>query len=267
MKGSRRGHTLVELVVGMAIMLIVCGAFAMLLRTLVTSTVAVSGGAQGEEQSRQALQRIEDLLSHANQIQVASSTFVQYIVDIDQSPNYDPNALGAGGIPNYRNPDRDGDANQLVAAADQWKVGYNLKDDDEDGDGKIDVEERIYLSGTDLWSDMSVDEAPWGGRYLKRIATDVSTFTLTYFGSKANSLGKNIDLNGDGIVTAAEIDAAVPPVGMGNADGALDTADEMLYVTSVRVRLGLDVNKDGKTDEEVETDVYPPMLPLKAESP
>ena len=51
---------------------------------------------------------------------------------------------------------------------------------------------------------------------------------------------------------------------MGNRDGQLNTKNERRYVTSIRLRLGSDKNQDGTTDYVVETDIYPPLLPLKS---
>jgi prepilin-type N-terminal cleavage/methylation domain-containing protein len=257
------GVTLVELMIGLAIMAAAVAGFSTLLRSIITATTGAQTKGEAQEETRQALSRIEGALIHANEIQVASATYVQFIADIDQSPDYDPNAdWDADGLPNYRDGDRDGDAGQLLPAASQWRAGYNLKDDDEDGDGQIDVRQRIYLSAGSVWLQTSRNGAAWGpGR---RLMAGVSTFTLTYWGNKANNLGRSIDLNGDGIISAAEMDLAGPPGGMGNQNGALDTKNERRYITTIRLTLGSDKNKDGKTDYVVETDVYPPLLPLKS---
>jgi len=219
---SRRGFTLVELVIGMAIMGIVCVAFASMLKYMMQSTTAVRVQGEASENSRQALSRIEEALVHANEIRVASSTFVEFVADVDQSPLYNPDGDTDGdGIPDFRDADRDADASLLVPATAQWTVGFNLKDDDEDGDGEVDVLRRLYLSGKELWLDANVNGAGWGGGLQRRVAADISTFTLAYFGNKGNALGSNIDLGddgavgtgdageNDGIITAREIENVV----------------------------------------------------------
>lgn len=259
---DRRGFTLAEAVLAAAVTGIIAVSFAAFLTHVMKTATKDVNQTQAQEQARLALAKIEENLLHANEIQVASATFVQYIVDIDQSPGYDRNGdLNGDGIPNYRDPDRDSDASSLLPAASQWKAGFNLKDDDEDGDGNIDVREQLYLKNGSLWFDMSVNEAPWGGQYLKKIGVRVSTLTFSYYGNKANSLGSDVDSDGDGVVTAAEIDA-----GAGNGNGALDTAFEMSYLTTVRVDIGIDYNSDGKTDYQTQTDVFPPLLPLKSQT-
>jgi len=258
MKRRARGYTLTELMVGMAIMAVACAAFAGFLAGIMKSNNAVVNESEAQEQARQAMMKMEEYMLHANQFVVATSTFAQYIVDIDQSPNYDPNAVGCSGLPNYLSADMACTANLLVGATAQWTVGYNLKNDDEDKDGKIDVEERIYYSNGGVWFDMSLDEAPWGGTYLKELATDVSTFTFTYWGDKALPVDKNIDFNNDGVISEQEMDQA------GNDDGSLDTPQELGYITYVRIDMG--VTMHGET-YDAETDVYPPLLPLKYDSP
>lgn len=263
MKNVQRGYTLSEMMVGMAIMGIVIGSFAGLLKSVMKATIKVNDQGQAQEEGREALMKLEEYLVHADQIQVASGTVVQYIVDLDQSPSYDKNTTDCNGTPYWRSGDRDCDANQLVSAANQWKIGYNLKDDDEDGDGNIDVMQRVYYSSATrtLWFDMSLNEAPWGGKYLKKIGTDISSFTFTYWGDKSVPLDKNLDDNGDGIIEASEMD------NHGNANGALNTAQELQDVTWIRINMTVDYNHDNKNTYAVETDVYPPLLPLKPQAP
>jgi len=274
---SQRGFTLPELMIGMGIMGVACVAFSSMLRYVMKTTTTVRVQGEAMEDSRQALMRLEEGLMHASEVRVASSTFVEFVVDIDQSPLYDRNGdLDGDGIPNYSDADRDGDSALLQPATVQWRAGFNLKDDDEDGDGQIDVVRRLYLLGKDLWEDTSLNEGAWGGAYGKRIATNVSTFTLTYFGNKANDLGRNIDLGNDGgtgtgdagendgIITATEIDMVPAPAGMGDRSGALDLVNERRYITTIRLYFGMDRNLDGNNDFTVETDVYPTLLPLKS---
>jgi type II secretory pathway pseudopilin PulG len=269
------GVTLVELMIGLAIMAAAVAGFSTLLRSIIMATTGAQTKGEAQEETRQALSRIEEVLVQANEVRVASATYVEFVADIDQSPLYDRSAdWDADGAANYRDGDRDGDAGQLLPAASQWRAGYNLKDDDENGDGQVDVRQRIYLSGGAVWLQTSLDGAVWGAG--RRLMTSVSTFTLSYFGNKANNLGKSIDRGGDGasgtgdpgendgIISAAEMDMVQPTAGMGNRNGALDTDNERRYITTIRLTLGSDKNKDGKTDYVVETDVYPPLLPLKS---
>jgi len=260
---GRPGVTLIELMIAMALLGLITVSFASFMRSLLKTGMTVKVQAQGMETVRQGLEYAGLELSHVNQIAISSATMVEFIADIDHSPSWNPNGDTDGdGIPNSRDPDTDGDAGTILPPATRWRAGCNLTDDDEDGDGKIDLKERLYFSSGALWQDMSVNEQVWGS-HVRKLLPDVSSFTFTYWGNKANQLGMNCDLNGDGIVSAAEIDACVPPGGAGNNNGRLDTAGELSYVTTIRMNLSVDVNHDGKNEYSLETDVYPPLLPLK----
>lgn len=274
---NRRGVTLVELMVGMAMMAVVVTAFAGLLRLTARSANAVQTKTAAQEQLRQALQRAELALLHANEVRVASSTFVEFVCDLDQSPDYRPDGDSDGdGVPDRRDGDRDDDAMLLLPSTAQWRAGFNLEDDDEDGDAQTDVVRRLYYSAGALWLDTSVNGSAWGGNRLTRLGVDVSTLTITYWGDKSNSLGQNLDRGADGnagtgdsgendgIISQAEMDMVPAAAGMGNRNGALDLANERRYITSVRVYIGVDRSKEAGTDYVVETDVYPPLMALKS---
>lgn len=258
---GRAGVTLVEMMVAMALTGLIAVAFAGFLKYALKTAAVENDLAQGSEAVRQGLEGIELTLVHANEVTVASATFVEFTADLDQSPGWDRNALDCNGTPLYRSADADCDAATITSPATAWRSGFNLTDDDDDGDGNVDVRERIWLSSRTVYKDMSVNGAPWGGRVTKVMA-NVSTFTFTYWGNKANQgLGSGLDMNGDGVIDAREMDCA--PGGGGNCNGALDLAVERRYITTIRVLVGSDVNRDGKTEYKLETDVYPPLLPLK----
>ncbi|MBI5623667.1 MAG: prepilin-type N-terminal cleavage/methylation domain-containing protein [Elusimicrobia bacterium] len=277
MNRRQAGVTLTELMLGMAIMGIMVAGFSSLLQFVIKTTTKAQTTGEAQELTRQGLMKVEEALVHANAIMAASPTLVEFVVDIDQSPVYDANAdWDADGIPNYRDGDRDSDANQLLPAASQWQTGFNLKDDDEDGDGQMDARRRIWLSSRTLYLDTSLNGGAWGGSRMRTLMVNVSTLNFTYWGNKANALGRNLDRGSDGlsstgdagendgIISAREMDMVAPVAGMGNLNGLLDTADERRYVTTVRLYLGADRNNDGTTDYAVETDVYPPLLPVKS---
>jgi prepilin-type N-terminal cleavage/methylation domain-containing protein len=258
--GGLRGATLTELMIAMALLGLIAVAFTGFLKYALKTTVHESSEAMGQESTRQGLEKLDLALVHANEITIASATMVEFITSIDQSPLWNPAALDPNGVPFERSADFDGDAAVIEPSSAAWRSGFNLTDDDSDGDGQIDVKQRLYFANGALWRDMSLNGEPWGGRVTKLLA-DVSTFTFTYWGSKANALGRNIDTNGDGIISASEMDCA--PASGGNCNGALDLQVERNFITSIRIDLSVDVNHDGKTDYSIETDVYPPLLPLK----
>jgi prepilin-type N-terminal cleavage/methylation domain-containing protein len=257
---GRRGTTLTELMIAMALLSLIAVAFAGFLKYALKTTVRENAEASGQEASRQGLAKLEFALVHANEVTLASATMVEFITSIDQSPAWNPAALDPNGVPFERSSDFDGDAAVIQPSSASWRSGFNLTDDDSDNDGEIDVKQRIYFSNGAVWRDMSLNGAPWGGRVTKLLA-DVSTFTFTYFGSKGNTLGRAIDTNGDGIISASEMDCAA--ASGGNCNGVLDLQIERNFITTIRVDFSVDTNHDGKTDYAIETDVYPPLLPLK----
>ena len=258
---GRRGVTLTEMMIATALLAVVAVGFTAFLKYVLRTAVVENNLAQGQESVRQGLSGLELALIHANQITIASGTLVEFVSDLDRSPNWNPNALDCAGTPQYRSADADCDSATIAAPANAWKSGFNLTDDDDDNDGNVDVKERLYLSSGTIYHDMSLNGAAWGGR-VSKLLTNVSTFTLTYWGNKANQgLGSNIDMNADGIIDAHDMDCA--PGGGGNCNGVLDLQAERNYITSIQIGVGVDVNRDGKTEYKVQTDVYPPLLPLK----
>jgi hypothetical protein len=105
--------------------------------------------------------------------------------------------------------------------------------------------------------------------------TNISTFSLVYYGSKQENLGRNIDLGNDGvaatadagendgIITQREIDWVQAATGHGNRSGMIDTANEKKYITTIYVKMAQDRNKDGQPDYTLDTQLAPPLLPIK----
>ena len=262
MTGSsgRRGVTLAEMMVAMALLGLIAISFTGFLKYVLKTTVRENSQVQGQEAVRIGLESMELALVHANQITIASATMVEFITDMDQSPTWNPAALDPNGVPFERSSDFNGSAAIIQPSSAAWRSGFNLTNDDNDGDGQIDVKQRIYLSSGAIWRDMSVNGAAWGGR-VSRLLAGVSTFTFTYWGNKANALGRSIDTNGDGVISSSEMDC--DPRSGGNCNVSLDLQVERNFITTIRINVGVDPNKDGKTDYSIETDVYPPLLPLK----
>jgi prepilin-type N-terminal cleavage/methylation domain-containing protein len=273
----RAGFTLTELLVYMAILCIAVAMFARFMtgfmRTAKTSEARMLGSAE----LRRALAGAENDLYEANEFLWVSRSSAVFVCDMLKNPGWDPDGDQDGdGVPNIKDADADGDAPLKFSLPrdQQRQAGYNLEDDDDDNDGRTDVRIRLYYvpAARTVWRGISVNEGPWTD---KTLAVDVSSFSLVYYGSKREDLGKGVDLGNDGaagtgdagesdgVIGEREMDWVQPPAGHGDRSGAVDTDDERRYVTSVAVYLETDQNKDGKVDAVLGTEVMPPLLPLK----
>ncbi len=273
---GKRGWTLTELVVTAAVLGIV---FLVIVKFFSLSTREVSGQQQKTDAFEKLRQvfftKIEPDLMEANEIVLAESQKIIFITDSNRMPQYDPDGdIDGDGISNIADPDDDNDSNLILPPTAQFRAGYDLKDDDEDGDGKIDMEVCYYLSGGILFRDFSYDGEGWGN-HIEELLDGITYLNFVYWGSKKEDLGKNIDLGndgiadtsdegeGDGLISAEEIDMVPPPTGHGNRDGSLDTKDELRYIVSVYVEIGYDKNGDGLEEARLKTELAPPLLVLK----
>lgn len=272
---KRRGVSLTELMVYVAVLSIAVALFSRFMTGFMRSAKGAENSMLGSAEIRRALSVMEGDLYEANEFIGVSRTSVTFVCDIVRAPGYAMDADRDGdGVPNIKDTDTDDDAQLKFSLPrdQQWRAGYNLEDDDEDGDGQPDMRVQIYYSSSAVYRAASVNGGAWQAESL---AARVSSFTFTFYGSKREDLGKNIDLGrdgaagtgdsgeGDGVISEREIDWVQPPVGHGNRSGAIDTADERKYVTSVGVYIEADHNGDGKADAWLATEIAPPLAPLK----
>lgn len=261
--GHRRAMSLVELMITVAILSIIAIPMTVFLTSVLKNVTLSSRKIEAQEKMRRFLTMAEPFIAEANEISSARSSSMTFIVDSNRMPAYQPYADADGdGVTNIMDPDDDGDAMLAltVPPTAQWRYGYDLKDDDENGDGLMDARMRLYRSGNNLIMDASWNEAPW-----TTLATldGVTAFNLVYYGSKLEDLGKNIDLDADGIITAYEMDWVLPASGHGNRSGAIDTPDELKYIVTIYLEIGLDGNGDGVEDFRLRAEYAPPLLTLK----
>ena len=271
----RRGFTLTEMIVYVAILGIAVALFSRFMTGFLKTAKSSESKMAGSADLRMALMKIESDLYEANEFTGVSKTSMTFVCDMLKNPAYGRDAdFDGDGVTNIKDTDSDNDAQlkfSLPREA-QWRAGYNLEDDDDDNDGGRDVRIQVYCSSGSLWRSSSVNEGPW---QAVKLAASISSFTFTFYGSKREDLGKNIDLGddgaaatgdageGDGIISEREIDWVQPPAGHGNRSGAVDTPDELKYLASVEVYMEADANRDTLTDAKLGTEVMPPLLPLK----
>ncbi|MDD2804899.1 MAG: hypothetical protein PHV33_05035 [Elusimicrobiales bacterium] len=273
----RAAFTLTELIVYVAILCVAVAMFVKFMTGFMKTAKTSESKMLGSAELRGAIIKAEADLYEANEFTAVSTSSATFICDMLRNPAWDRDADADGdGVPNIKDTDSDNDA-QLkfsLPGDQQWQAGYNLEDDDDDNDGNIDVQARIYYAATarELWHGIAVNGGAWQD---SRLAVGVSSFTFTFYGSKREDLGKNIDLGadgtastgdageGDGIISAREIDWVLPPTGHGNRSGSLDTEEERRYITAVALQMETDQNHDRTTDASLGTEILPPLLPLK----
>jgi Tfp pilus assembly protein FimT len=274
---ARRGVTLTELMIYTAVVSIALVAFSKYFFGFTKTAKRADNEMKGSFEMRLLLSRAENDLYEANQIESVTASSITFRCDAVKSPGYQLEGdLDADGIVNIKDTDDDNDASLKFSlpAAQQWQAGYDLEDDDDDNNGSPDVRISIYYAA----AEKKVYRALYlngGAPEVKALAVNVSSFSLTCYGSKREDLGRNIDLGQDGaagtgdageedgIISAREIDWTLSPVGHGNRNGRLDTAGELKYVTSVAVYAEADANADGLADSALGTEIMPPLLALK----
>lgn len=260
-----KGLTIIELMIYVAVLGIVTIPLTVFFTKSLKSIYDSQRKTESQEAVRVVLIEIEKDLAEANQIIASSATAVDFICDYTKHPNYNFYADTDGdSIVSIQDPDDDNDATLIQPATSQWKIGYDLEDDDDDNDSKIDVKIKFYWDSTTkkVYKDAAYNGEAWGN-HIEELAVNITSFTLTYLGAKRNDLGRYVDSNNDGIISASEIDSVLPPTGHGNNNGRLDTDNEMKYIASIGIYIEMDKNSDGVTDYKIETEILPPLLSLK----
>ncbi len=270
MKNHDGGFTLVEVLIAAGLSAILGLVMWRMLRTAAAATYQTDVRIRSDAELRGAMDRIETLLLNANAFTVATSTEVRFISDLNTAPDYAASLdFDGDGFPNSDDPDMDNDATLIQPPTAQWKIGYNLKDDDDDADNQIDMVWKIGLStragqpNKSVTVDYSKNGEPWGGHEQVLIPNVISTGVFNFYGSENEFLSPGAttyDTNNDGLVSVQEIDA---PANGGNGTGRIDNAAELKAIVTAALSIDVDANRDGKPDASMSTEIMPPMLYLK----
>lgn len=274
----RKGVSLVELMVYVAVMSIAIVGFARYFGGFFKGAKTAEHRIQASAELRSLFSQLSDGLYAANQFAGVSASSVTIICGAEEMPSFNPDGDSDGdGVPNIRDTDDDGDAAQRFSlpADQQWRVGYDLEDDDDDNDGRLDCLMSFYYVPAEraVYRSAVFNAGP---PQVKRLAVNISSFSFAAYGSKREDLGRNIDLGndgmpgtadageGDGSISAREIDWVRPAQGgHGNRSGAVDVAGELRYVTTLEIYAEVDYNSDGKPDAFLRRQISPPLVPLK----
>ena len=270
-----RGFTLTEVMITVAILAVVAVPLTVFFTSGARNVVASQNKAAAQEELRQAIAAIEPVFMESNEVLQISTSSIMLCLDSCAMDSYQMQGdFDGDGIANIQDPDDDDDAPSALTlpATAQWAVGYDLKDDDDDNDGKIDLRVSFYLSDRRLMKAVSVNEGPW---QTEAVIDGISYFAITPYGAKREDMGKNIDTGNDGvpntgdsgendgIITAREIDWTLPARGHGNRSGGIDTPRELKYICSLYIEIGVDKNSDGVEEYRLRTEIAPPLLTVK----
>jgi hypothetical protein len=267
---SRGGFTLAEALVAMAIFTVAVLPLVDYVMGTSRHAAREAGKLESNDALRRAMSEAERDFSDTNEVTVSSETFISFRMDSSRAPGYNRNAASPADAALSRelNPDDDGDMDTLEPPAQVFRrTGDDLHDDDDDNDGRVDVECRYFLLGGSLIREFRVNEGPW---FQRVVAERLTGLKFAYRGSReeraeldagADGISGTADVGeGDGIVTDVEIDARS---GLGNKNGRLDTFDERQALSSVELWMAHDANGDKKPDAEIGMEFSPVFLPLK----
>lgn len=261
------GFTLPEMMAALAILGIILLVLGSMLWQSSKITADSDRRFRADAAARTVISQVESSVLNANEFELACSTEIIFRTDRDVQPGFSPYAdLDGDGILDLYDPDDDGDATLIVPPTAQWRIGYDINDDDENADNQVDLRWRIrFLSGSrTLYLDYSVNNETWGSHDETLLSKTVSTPPFTFYGSKNTLLCptcSSTDTNSDGIISMAEIDAAANG---GNGNGCLDTSVEREKIVTVGITLGQDEKTvDSAADSVFSLEVMPPLLYIK----
>lgn len=273
------GVTLAEVCIAITCSVIIIFAFNTLLRVWTTWSVLGMNGGRAMMEAQSVARQVERDFNMACEISESSATSVGFIMDISKRPGFNRNGdPDLDFVPNFRDPDIDNDANTLPAAGNAWRHGFNLKDDDDDGDGRLDFQVRYFLQGNQLMRDHCVNyvnSSSWGNN-ITRVGKFIKSVSFKYYGTKGLPMGANLDTgldgnpstsdtgNNDGVIDQIEIDKTTGAYGgPGNNNGKIDTLSERVAITSILITIEFDVNQDNKEDYVYKTEISPPLMSVR----
>lgn len=274
MKNSHvSGMSLIELFLAMAIVGILLLPITKFMTGIFKGLLNMDNRYKNENMTIKSVVDIERDFKDMNEVSYCDATKLIFFMDSYRAPNYQPNGDNDGdGIPNRTDTDDDGDGFDhvrvasdfagvpLAAARFGWKQGLDLQDDDEDGDGRRDVQ-------CTYWYDA-------GAKTLNRkfhynyngvsttadqvVLSGVVAFAFTPSGSFAtrDPITGNppdfIDSNVDGVLDVGE---------MGGFP--LDTFQKTRYITTVAYTMTIRPNPARPETFVVKSSVRPFLMAVK----
>jgi prepilin-type N-terminal cleavage/methylation domain-containing protein len=259
---THRGFTLTEIVAVSAILGLLLIPLSVFLAKTVRGLNSFTNRSLAQGDVLLAFHEMEVALRNAVLITSApvSGQYIEFRMNATRNPAYVPISL--------LNPaDHDNDNTLIVAPALRWTVGFNVSDDDDNNDVRIDARCKIFQQADTVFIQFSWDEGPWSTKTLLKGVPD-GGLRFSYFGSVSEPTGVNLDLNADGVIDFNELDGPGP-------NGVLD-AQERMAITTIEVWLAQDrTRRSGPIVNEsdlrrahffMKTRVSPILLPIRARS-
>ncbi len=233
--------------------------------------------AKSQDALRNAFAKLETDFMDMNEITISEDQRIEFMMDSYRMPGYRAKGdLDGDGILNEVDADDDNDLTDFTKIS-AGMGGYDHQDNDDDAidEGHVDVYCRYRLNANnELIREFNYNEAGYGKAEV--LAENIMEFQLTYLGSKNEEYGFAVDLGEDGLpgtgdageqdgkITAIEISRVTDANdGHGNGNDVIDTPEERLYIVSIHVHVVQDLNKDGRSDFSLDTELAPPMLTIK----
>ncbi|HOI43306.1 MAG TPA: prepilin-type N-terminal cleavage/methylation domain-containing protein, partial [Elusimicrobiales bacterium] len=197
----RKGVSLVELMVYLAVMSIAIVAFAGYFGGFMKSAKTAEHKVQASAELRLLFSRLSDGLHPAVAFTGVSASSVTILCGSEEAPWYAPAGDRDGdGVPDLKDTDDDGDAAQRFSlpSSQQWRVGYDLEDDDDDNDGNLDCQVSFYYVPAERAVYRSA-RFNAGAPEIKRLGVNISSCAVIPQGSRREDVRGSIDLGNDGM--------------------------------------------------------------------
>lgn len=283
-RGKPPGLTLLELLLAMLLLSVVGLAFSRFFRVVFKASIQSEVRLKGQTAVRSLLHVLEMDFYDMNEVVYASPTRIDFYMDSHRAPWYSPTADPDGdGITNLSDPDDDGDALDAAAPITRlrdlavsissvgWRQGFDLEDDDEDGDGLRDVLCRYEYTPPAS----PVDSGVLTRQFCFNIVCGTPTvvldrglrdFSFDINGTRAAlELPANADSNVNGLIDRDDFD---------RLDGTVEASPEPLnqfmetrWITGVRVHLVINPSDTFSAPTTIDTEISPPLLGIKRKYP
>lgn len=283
LRTSSAGLTILELLLAMLLLSVVALAFSRFFRVVFKASIQSDVLLKGQASVRSLLHILEMDFYDMNEVVYASPTRLDFYMDSHRAPWYSPTADTDGdGFNNWRDPDDDGDALDARAPMTRlrdlavsissvgWRQGFDVEDDDENGDGIRDVLCR-YEYAPPVTSTSGVLTRTFcfdGVCGAPQIVLDRGLLEFSFdVSGTPNSLElpANADFNANGLIDRDDFDRLDGTVEASPAP--LDQFMETRWITGIRIHIVTNPSDTFRARTTIDTEINPPLLGIKRKYP